>query len=328
MPQGKLKRFPRPAASASPASDPPLTTNELDTPEDDNRIMRFYKEQYLSFLTTKSPEWSFIAGIVYLGRTSSAVMNFIMANVQIQASVIEHSDQDRYQALEHYQTGLRDFATLVGSGEYDPLTLLGTLFLLVQFELRHAEQAEDIDRHLHGFGSAVLVHGSQLIPGLTTSTTPGITSDSRADNEELPIQIRYQNVLNRLGLWMTYMDAISSTWDLGGSVMHTFMIHYPGSIDAIFAKSRQAGQEIWGEDYPTSEALDDLQNRPAFDLYHKAHILRYRVTCYRRSLTNSTEKDNYDANGQLSAEITAMIESLMDVSTACPRIASHGILII
>ena len=110
---------------------------------------------------------------------------------------------------------------------------------------------------------------------------------------------------------MTYMDAMSSTWDLGGSVMQRFMVDYPGAIDTIFARSRQAGQETWGADYPVSEALDDLQDRPAFDLYHKAHILRYRVACYRQLLVRGEASHMTD---ELSLEIKTMIDILTDVS--------------
>ncbi|CAK7226151.1 hypothetical protein SEUCBS140593_006144 [Sporothrix eucalyptigena] len=186
-----------------------------------------------------------------------------MANVQFQAAhtLQQHpSTPHRLQALQHYQSGLQDFSALVASGEYEPLTLLSALFLLVQFELRHTDNVDGIRSHLQAFG-AVLT----LVPGLQGET-----------------ELEYRNVLNRLGLWLTYMDAVAATWDLGGGVMQTVLAnHGPQALDRVFAESREAGQEIWGASYPTAEALDDLQNRPAFDLYHAAHVLRYYVACYR-----------------------------------------------
>jgi hypothetical protein len=282
--------------------------------EEENRIMRYYKQQYMSFLTTKNPRWSFISGIVYLGRTSSALMNMIMANVRYQASSTEKRIEDKFQALEHYQSGLRDFSGLVKSGQYDPLTILGTLFLLVQFGLQHAEHAKDISRHLEGFNSAVLTYGGQLIPGLEPfySRAPGDSSPDSAwassnINSPTDVPARYSNVLNRLGLWMGYMDALVSSWDLGGSVMSTFLDRFPGSFDSIFAGSRNVAGEIWGAEYPATEALDDLQNRPAFDLYHEAHILRYQVSRFRWAIGDEVE------SSRIRSEIISKIEELTEV---------------
>lgn len=293
------------------------SSHEGDTdgdPEGENRIMRYYRQQYLSFLSTKTPQWSFISGIVHLGRTSSALMNMIMANVRYQASSTQKRVEDRYQALEHYQSGLRDFAGLVKSGEYDPLTILGTLFLLVQFGLQHAEHAKDISRHLEGFNSAVLTYGGQLIPGLEPfynrapdDLSPSSAWSASSANSPTDIPARYNNVLNRLGLWMGYMDALVSTWDLGGSVMSTFLDRFPGSLDSIFAGSRNVAGEIWGAEYPASEALDDLQNRPAFDLYHEAHILRFQVSRFRWAADDDVE------SSRLRSVVTRKIEQLTEV---------------
>ncbi|CAK7227584.1 hypothetical protein SBRCBS47491_006620 [Sporothrix bragantina] len=284
-PPGRLKRALRAVSASSPASvaSPVLGTSQtspasLVSPTspagEDVDIIRYYKEQYLSFLMTKSPEWSFVSGIVYLGRTNSAVMSLIMANVQFQAAhtLQPHpSAPRRLQALQHYQSGLQDFSALVASGEYEPLTLLSALFLLVQFELRHADNVDGIQSHLRAFG-AVLT----LVPGLCGETN-----------------LEYRNVLNRLGLWLTYMDAVAAAWDLGGGVIHTVLDSFgPHALDRVFAESREAGQEIWGASYPTAEALDDLQNRPAFDLYHAAHILRYHVACYRFAAQGGQEDND------------------------------------
>ena len=243
---------------------------------------------------TKSPEWSFISGIVFLGRTNSAVMSLIMANVQFQAA---HSLQKqpsaphRLQALQHYQTGLQDISTLVASRDYDPLTLLSALFLLVQFELRHADNVDGIQSHLRAFG-AVLA----LVPGLVRET-----------------DVEYRNVLNRLGLWLTYMDAVAATWDLGGGVMQAVLDGFGSqALNRVFAESREAGQEVWGSSYPTAEALDDLQNRPAFDLYHAAHILRYQVACYRRAVN-----DGHGDNAALRREVDEMISHVYKVRIQC-----------
>lgn len=256
----------------------------------------------MSFLMTKSPEWSFVSGIVYLGRTNSAVMSLIMANVQFQASGVQpppSSPHDyRLQALQHYQGGLHDSSALVASGEYDPLTLLSALFLLVQIELRHADHVDGIKSHLQAFGAAILAYGGGLIPGLRRDGEPG--------------DVPYRNVLNRLGLWLVYMDAVASTWDLGGAGLDGVLSSFPtGTLDRVFAELREAGREIWGASYPTAEALDDLRNRPAFDLYHAAHLLRYNVARYRSVVSNQNSAQKAT---DLRQTIEEMIAKLYRVS--------------
>ncbi|KAL1889639.1 hypothetical protein Sste5346_008758 [Sporothrix stenoceras] len=285
------------AARGTPAITSPLSSATNDDATNDH-IIRYYKEQYLSFLMTKSPEWSFVSGIVYLGRTNSAVMSLIMANVQFQASGVQllpPSPHDyRLQALQHYQSGLHDFSALVASREYDPLTLLSALFLLVQFELRHSDHVDGITSHLQAFGAAILAYGGSLIPGL------------RRDDESP--NIPYHNVLNRLGLWLVYMDAVASTWDLGGAVLDGVLSSFPpATLDRVFSESREAGQEIWGASYPTAEALDDLQNRPAFDLYHAAHLLRYNVARYRRAVNDQTQEESTEGLQQTIEEMIAKL---------------------
>jgi len=303
-----------PAKSPSPSSaqgsaEPPSTAPEplaaaAAAAKDENRVLAFYRHQYLSSISTKSPRWSFFSGIIHLGQANSALMNVLMANARYnQASAPERREEDRVKALQHYQSGLRDFASLVSSRQFDPLTLLSTLFLLVQFELRHAEHARDVRSHFEGFTAAVLAHGHRLIPALQPFTEAVPPASAASPN----VWLRYENVLNRLGLWMTYMDALASSWDLGGSVMDTFWTRYPGSLELMFSRSRDALKEIWGADYPPEEALDDLQNRAAFDLFHETHLLRYRASLFRWSLGDA------DKATRLHAEIQTKIDSLNQV---------------
>ena len=272
--------------------------------QDENRVLAFYRHQYLSSISTKTPRWSFFSGIIHLGQANSALMGALMADARYsQATPPERREEDRANALPHYQGGLRDFASLASSRQFDPLTLLSTLFLLVQFELRHADQARDVRSHFEGFTTAVLAHGHQLIPALQPFAEARPAGSAAPPN----VALRYENVLNRLGLWMTYMDALASTWDLGGSVMDTFWTRYPGSLELMFSRSRDALKEIWGSDYPPEEALDDLQNRAAFDLFHESHLLRYRASLFRWSLGDS------DKAARLHTDIQAKIDALKQV---------------
>ena len=309
------------ASSTSASSSRPVAAADSAT-TDENKVLTFYKQQYLSSISTKSPAWSFFSGVIHLGHTNLELMNMIMAGTRSQ----EHRRHGREgeigggsgggggggssssmmdSGFQHYQnSGLYDFTSLITSGEFDPLTILSTLFLLLQFELRHGENAEAVQRHFQSFTASVSTHGHLLVPVLRSFL--GIVDHQEA--AETP----YPNVQNRLALWIAYMDAIASTWDLGGSVIETFWDRYPGSLEHMFFGSRDALKEIWGRDYPPSEALDDLQNRPAFDFFHQTHLLRYRVALFRWSIGDPEKA------AHLYAEIQTKIEQLHQVRPFFP----------
>lgn len=267
----------------------------------DNRILSNFETKFIVALQTKTPKWSFISGIMHLCREDPTLMHMILAVVGQQVSTWEGLKNEQLLAVEHYRRGLADFARLVGSGEYERHTLVIALWLVSQYEMRFAEQGRDICRHLEGFNMAIIAHGSDLLPGLNEHP---VESPNTAAFR-LP-STAYRDVVNRLGLWLAYTDAQASTFDLGGTIMHTMSYRWPGSLDRVFAGSRLALLDIWGDDYPPSEYEDDQKNRVAFDLFHCGYVLRYKVTEFRRSMR--VREGYWDRVEHLRFEINSVLE--------------------
>lgn len=263
--------------------------------------MSNFETKFIASLQTKTPKWSFISGIMHLCRDDPTLMHMILAVVGQQVSTWEGLKDEQLLAVEHYRRGLANFAKLVGTGQYERHTLVIALWLVAQYELRFAEKGRDICRHLEGFNLAIVSHGSDLLPGLSEHPveSPGTAAF------RLP-STTYRDVVNRLGLWIAYTDSQASTFDLGGTIMHTLSYRWPGSIDRVFAGSRHALHDIWGDEYPVSEYEDDQSNRVAFDLFHCGYVLRYKVTEFRRSMR---VRDGFQERvNQLLQEITAVSE--------------------
>lgn len=253
-------------------------------------------------MQTKAPRWGFMNGLMHICQSDPVLMHFMLAVVGHEVSTTERQPDEQLQAIEHYRRGLVDFNMKIANGDYERHTLLIAIWLLVQYELRFAERGRDIQRHFEGFNQAILAYNYDLLPGLkppSTSTSSPNSDKGKAPEQspfmginpnQLPGQSAfklprslYSNVINRLGLWVAYQDACAATFDLDGGVMYTLLHTFDSnSIHRIFAGSREALKDIWGDEYPATEALDDLQNRPAFDAYHEFHILRFQISEFRK----------------------------------------------
>ena len=281
-----------------------------DSPQE-KRILDHFQSQFLSTMQTKTGKFSFVAGIMHICKSSSSpvLMHMMLAIVGHQASGLDESKDEQMYAIEQYRKGLAGFATLVGSGQYERHTLLAAFWILIQFEMRFGETPRDISRHFDGFNSVLLAHGPSLLPQLIDTS-----KDAEHDSDQIEFQRpfrtplrEYKNVVNRLGLWVAYLDACASTFDLGGSIMATMQYKYPGSLDRIFSHSRDALRELWGEEYPREQEMDDIQNRPAFDLFHHAHILRFKVSEMRHE--NISGHRRLERIRDLQAEIRNLSEA-------------------
>lgn len=89
-------------------------------------------------------------------------------------------------------------------------------------------------------------------------------------------------------IWLSYADATAASYGLGGQLVSSLHRSCGQTADddlevrleyakSIHDQSNPLFQSVWGEDYPNSELLDDLENRKIFNLYCQSGQLRYRV---------------------------------------------------
>lgn len=303
--------------TSSSASTPPdqlpggLGELHASTPQE-QRVLDHFKSQFLTTMQTKTAKYSFVAGIMHICQSSPVLMHMMMAIVGHQASGLYESREEQLFAIDQYRKGLKGFAELVGSGQYERHTLLAAFWILIQFEMRFGQRPRDITHHLDGFNSVLLSRGPSMLPQLIDPSKKNPLYDPSRTEFQYPFRtplVTYKNVVNRLGLWIAYLDACAASFDMGGAVMATMQYTYPGSLDRIFAHSRNALKDLWGDEYPREQEMDDIQNRPAFDLFHHCHILRFKVAELRwdRSVGN--------ARAEKIRELHAEIEGVAEVSS-------------
>lgn len=52
----------------------------------------------------------------------------------------------------------------------------------------------------------------------------------------------------------------------------------PLTLSELYRISRQSPARFWGETYPMSAQMDDMENLPALTLYHRSHVLQFKIT--------------------------------------------------
>lgn len=52
----------------------------------------------------------------------------------------------------------------------------------------------------------------------------------------------------------------------------------PLTLSELYRISRQSPARFWGETYPMSAQMDDMENLPALSLYHRSHVLQFKIT--------------------------------------------------
>lgn len=50
------------------------------------------------------------------------------------------------------------------------------------------------------------------------------------------------------------------------------------TLPELYRISRQSPGRFWGENYPLSAQLDDLENLPGLTLYHRSHVAQFKIT--------------------------------------------------
>ncbi|KAJ5946588.1 C6 zinc finger domain protein [Penicillium verhagenii] len=52
----------------------------------------------------------------------------------------------------------------------------------------------------------------------------------------------------------------------------------PLTLPELYRISRQSPSRFWGETYPISAQLDDMENLPSLTLYHRSHVIQFKIT--------------------------------------------------
>lgn len=74
-----------------------------------------------------------------------------------------------------------------------------------------------------------------------------------------------------------------TTGRLDSDIFHFFLGNdtdetIPLTLAELYRISRQSPARFWGETYPMSARMDDMENLPALTLYHRSHVIQFKIT--------------------------------------------------
>ncbi|KIL93908.1 hypothetical protein FAVG1_02470 [Fusarium avenaceum] len=205
----------------------------------------------------------------------------LIAQDAMDADASEKADQLGAAAAVHYTQALKDLSSLLDhicqepeqSRDIDALFVMW--FLILRYEAHDSETT-----------GASLLH----LEGIRSFLRPYLQDEGEKSDKQLPC------VAQAMLLYTLYLDADSATGNMNsGQFCLDFLsrdAHDYISHEHLFLSVRSALPKIWGEQYPVSELLDDLENYRPLRLYHlcqgaKLELLR---------LARSTNHDEYDSS--------------------------------
>ncbi|KAF4338410.1 transcriptional regulatory [Fusarium beomiforme] len=220
--------------------------------------------------------------------------DLLLAQEEIDSSAsLERASRLGASAAVHYTQALKDLSSLLDhicqtpDQDRDIDALFTMWFLILRYEACDSETTVASSLHLDGIRSFL---------------SPYLEDDGKATEKKLPC------VAQAMLLYTLYLDADSATGDMNsGQFCLDFLsrdAHDYISHEHLFLSVRSALPKLWGEQYPISELLDDLENYRPLRLHHLCQGSKLELLRLARSTT-------YNRNGDLK-KLWRHVESIGD----------------
>jgi hypothetical protein len=233
-----------------------------------------------------------------------------------------------------------------------------TLWLMVDYENRFGSGASAINIHIRGIETLLYNH---IVPLLECHTRPAAITDSQlpwqqpkphmnvstlgehasnSDSATLPAPAGSMDGLAGTCvplflLWTLYFFTPaalffgSGTGRLDTDIFRFFLQSETGnsalSLSELYRLSRQSPSRFWGDGYPMSSQLDDLENLPGLTLYHRSHVIQFKITEMFKHTSGADISFEADSPYQ---RIANEISTLSIVSPCIITIDDHQLLVL
>lgn len=253
----------------------------------------------------------------------------------------EQSDMDGRVHYGRALSGLREALKRDVKSPRQIEAIFITLWLMIDYENRFGSGASAINIHIRGIETLLYNHIVPLLQGHTH--LPTIMAEIQDPLQEPHAQLDVSSMgdtassagLSALGpahglggtcvplflLWTLYFFTPaalffgSETARLDTDIFRFFLRSETGntalSLPYLYRLSRQSPARFWGEDYPMSSQLDDLENLSGLTLYHRSHVIQFKIT---EMFKESSTSDICFGVGSPSQRIIKEINTLSIVS--------------
>ncbi|KAJ5684644.1 uncharacterized protein N7477_000989 [Penicillium maclennaniae] len=93
------------------------------------------------------------------------------------------------------------------------------------------------------------------------------------------------------------------------------------SLPELYRICRQSPARFWGENYPMSAQLDDMENLPGLTLYHRSHVIQFKITeLFQQGELDNTSSATSPYQQLIDQLNTISIVGILDQSLNCSLI--------
>lgn len=285
---------PRPGNDLILASTPFRSTSSLILTNDDHEAIKFFRTSLAESHHTKNPKFSMLSIMFQIAKEDPMVMHMVLA-----LGVQEIRSRCASEILNKHRSPLESYSLALGlmkdrlsttDSEPDLDCILSALYLMLLYEEKFGDgNCTGLSRHLEGAGS-ILRHCSGELPAL-----PDLPFEKESEGHAL-VRRAPQSGNRQLSLysarvltWLTLHDGAAAWYGVGGNVIAAVYhllsqdmseteigsLHPLQAYDTLYKYSNPLYRKIWGDVYPQSELLDDVENRSVYSLLSQCGYLRF-----------------------------------------------------
>lgn len=286
-------------SSFSPA--PPATAaSSVVFTAADHESVRYFRTSFARLHHTKNPDYSLFSVMFRIAQTDATVMHMVLALAGREMAFrgSKHGpdvQKGRASPLWHYAEALKMMAEGIarqGGGELALDAMQTALYLMLLYEQKYGdERCLGVAKHLTG-ASVLLKHRCDetlRLEPLSTDASRALALTQDVDEPPPSTNSTISIYSARLLLWISLLDTAAASCGVGGEVNGTlYGLMSRGDADGTtsvfqpldnFEKLHRFSNSLyrttWGEDYPQSELLDDVENRNVYFLLGACNQLRF-----------------------------------------------------
>ncbi|KAH7022012.1 hypothetical protein EDB80DRAFT_693939 [Ilyonectria destructans] len=269
----------------------------------DHESIRYFRTSFAKLHHTKNPDYSLYSIMFGIAQVDPIVMHMILAvggrEMEFRRNMQTEDNRGIGSPLWHYSSALKMMADLVGDDDSERLDLDSihtALYLMLLYEQKYGdERCTGVANHLSG-AALILKHRCNDKLLLSSPSSGGhsraLTSASTQMTQQAPGCKPLSLYSARLIVWIALFDAAAASCGVGGE-LNAMLFKLMGgnngtdgatsrfqpleSFDKLHRFSNPLYRTTWGENYPQSELLDDVENRSVYSLLGACTQLRFMI---------------------------------------------------
>jgi hypothetical protein len=293
--------------------------------DEDHEAIRYFRTDFAKLHHTKNPDYSLISLMFKTAKNDAMIMNMVLAlgPQEMNLKRSESSASSERRSLMHYSSALRILSESLALEDTakDLDSLLTALWLMLLYEQQFGDpECKAYSSHLQGVASLLQLRGERLLelPScmMDDSQTPVVDNGVRTTVQ----QPRISQYAARVLVWIALLDAGAASVGIGGQVnaaIFSLLLPSPGdafiryedpvkAFSILHRFSNSLYRISWGDAYPQSELLDDVENRNIYALLGQCVALRFMIAQLATLCRNGSS--------EASARTSMIWKSLHEVS--------------